>query len=516
MEIFSQTLSMPKRFSSFWHFFYITIFCLLPLSASQLNLTISSNPSRINPILSSDSASSEITGWLFNGLFKYDKDGNIVNDLAKSYYFEDEKTLIVKLKDNVLWHDKQYFSSKDVLFTYETIISPNVFTPLSSNFVNVENVEVVDEFTIRIIYKQPYYKALEIWMVGILPYHILKDEKELMTSSFNKNPVGTGPYKLSMFKTSSDIELIANEDYFEGKPKIEKIYYKFVPDPNTTFLLLKQNRIDVGGLTPMQISKQLDKSFYDMYNIVSKESFSYTYLGFNLKRDKFKDIRIRQAISYAIDKQELVDILFFGYGKICNGPFLPNTFAYNYDIKSIHNKQKAREILRELGFDELNPFVFEVVTNSGNDIRINAAEIIQHQLKSVGIEMKIRVLEWQAFLNTVVHPRNFDAVILGWSMSLMPDAKPIWHSSSDKIGGFNFVGYNNQEVDKLIDNSLSLIDLNELSHNYKRIYQLIAEDLPYVFLYIPDSITAVSKKIKHVKPSFTGIWHNQIEWEKED
>ncbi|QOG12311.1 peptide-binding protein [Arcobacter sp. FWKO B] len=508
---------MPKRFTSFWHFLYITIFCILPLGASQLNLVMSSNPSRINPILASDSASSEITGWLFNGLFKYDKDGNIVPDLAKSYKFEDNTTLIVQLKENVLWHDGQKLSSKDVLFTYETIISPNVFTPIAGSFANVKEVSIIDDLTIKITYHKPYYKALDIWMSGILPYHILKDEKELMTSTFNKNPIGTGPYKLSTFKVSSDIELIANENYFEKKPNIDKIYYKFIPDSNTTFLMLKQNNIDIGGLTPIQISKQIDNTFYDKYQVISKESFSYTYLGFNLKKDKFKNKKIREAIALAIDKQELVDILFFGYGKVCNGPFLPNTFAYNDEVKAYNtNRQKSKQILEELGFNDSNPFTFEVVTNSGNDIRVNAAEIIQHQLRSVGIEMKIRVLEWQAFLNTVVHPRNFDAVILGWSMSLMPDAKPIWHSSSDKIGGFNFVGYSNSEVDMLIDKSLETIDTQELSYMYKKIFKIIADDLPYIFLYIPDSITAVSKSIKNIEPSFTGIWHNQIDWEKVD
>ncbi len=211
-----------------------------------------------------------------------------------------------------------------------------------------------------------------------------------------------------------------------------------------------------------------------------------------------------------------MDILFLGYGKVCNGPFLPNTFAYNENVKAPSlNRQKAKEILKSLGYDENNPFTFEVVTNSGNDIRVNAAEIIQYQLKQIGVDMKIRVLEWQAFLNTVVHPRNFDAVILGWSMSLTPDASQIWHSNSDRVGGFNFVGYNNEQVDKLIDNSTSIIDRDKLAITYKEIFRLITEDIPYIFLYIPDSITVVSKNIKNIEPALTGIWHNQLDWEKE-
>jgi peptide/nickel transport system substrate-binding protein len=209
--------------------------------------------------------------------------------------------------------------------------------------------------------------------------------------------------------------------------------------------------------------------------------------------------------------------LFFGYGKVCKGPFLPNTFAYNDEIETPKvDLVKAKKLLKEAGYDENNPFVFEIVTNSGNDTRVNAAQIIQYQLKKIGIDMKIRVLEWQAFLNTIVHPRNFDAVLLGWSMSLMPDAKPIWHSESDRVGGFNFVGYNNSQVDELIDSSISVIDQQKLSIIYKQMFSMIVEDSPYIFLYIPDAITAVSKNIKNIEPSFTGIWHNQIDWEKVD
>ena len=497
---------------------FLTYYLLLLtyLSASTLNLSMSSSPSRLNPILANDSASSEISDWLFNGLFKYDKDGTPTVDLAKSYEFKTPTHLIIKLKEDVLWHDNVKFTSKDVIFTYEKIIDPKVFNSIKSNFQQVKSVKALDDYTIEVIYSQAYFKALETWMVGILPYHILKDEENIMTSSFNKNPIGTGSYKLKEFKTAQDIELIANENYFEGKPKIDKILYKFLPDPNTSFLYLKQKNLDIGGLSPMQIDRQIDDTFKKNYTIIQKPSFAYTYLGFNLKDEKFKDIRIRQALSLAIDRQELVDILFFGYGQICNGPFLPNSFAFNDNVKTItQNIEKAKALLKEAGYDENNPFTFELVTNTGNDIRINTAQILQYQLQKAGVIMKIRVMEWQAFLNTVVHPKKFDAVILGWSLGLMPDAYPLWHSSSDKLGGFNLVSYKNEKVDKLIEDGINTINREELGKIYKEIFKIISDDLPYLFLYIPDGITVVNKEIKNVEPSFIGIMHNQKDWELE-
>lgn len=498
-------------------FLLINLIFFISLSASTLTLSMSSSPSRLNPILSNDSASSEISDWLFNGLFKYDKDGNVTLELASSYEFISPTKLIVKLKDNVLWHDKVKLSSKDVIFTYEQIINPKVFNSIKSNFQEIESVKAIDDSTVEIVYKKPYFKALEVWMVGLLPYHILKDEENLMTSSFNKNPIGTGSYKLKEFKVGQDIELIANEDYFDGKPKIDKILYKFLPDLSTSFLYLKEKKLDIGTLDPIQVDRQIDDSFKKEYTIIQKPAFTYSYLGLNLKDEKFKDKRVRQALSLAINRQELVDILFFGYGRVCNGPFMPNSYAYNNEVNPIiQDIQKAKELLKEAGYDEKNPFSFEVVTNTGNDIRVNAAQILQYQLQKAGVNMKIRVMEWQAFLNTVVHPRKFEAILLGWSMPLTPDAYPIWHSSSDKLGGFNLVGYKNDRVDELIEQGISTIDKDELSTIYKEIFKLISDDLPYLFLYIPDGITAINKKIKNVEPAFIGIMHNQKDWQIEE
>ena len=496
-------------------FLIILILSITFSFSSTLNLSMSSSPSRLNPILANDSASSEIADWLFNGLFKYDKDGNVTEDLASSYEFEEGTKLIIKLKENIRWHDKKNFTAHDVIFTYNTIINPKVFNSIVSNYKEVKSVKALDNYTIEVIYKRPYFKALEIWMVGILPKHLLENEKNIMTSSFNKNPIGTGSYKLETFKNSSDIKLIANDDYFEGRPNIDEIYYKFLPDTTTSFLMLKQKQLDLGGLTPLQIDRQIDDKFKEDYKIIERPSFGYTYLGFNLKNKKFQDIRVRQALSLAIDRQEMVDILYFGHGEVCNGPFLPGSFAYNEKIKQIKpNIKKAKELLKEAGYDENNPFSFELVTNTGNEIRINAAQILQYQLAKVGIELKIRVMEWQAFLNTIVHPRNFETVLLGWSLSLMPDAYPLWHSDSDKLGRFNLVGYHNKEVDKLIEEGSTTIDRQKLSSIYKKVFKKITDDLPYLFLYIPNSISVVNSEIKNVRPSFIGIMYNQKDWIK--
>lgn len=492
------------------------LFFSINLFSSTLNLATSANPSRLNPILATDSSSSEITGFLFNGLVKYDKDlSTIIGDLAKEFYFEDETTLLFKLHENVKWHDGKRFSAKDVVFTYEVLISSKISSPYSANFRFVKSVEAVDELTVRVKYKEPYFKALETWMMGILPRHILKDEQNLMNSSFNTNPIGTGAYKLHQLEHSKNIILTAFDDYFEGRAKIDKISFHVIADPMTRFLMLKSSALDVGSIEPMQYEKQLDNSFFNKFNIYENISQSYTYLGFNLRLEKFKNPKIREALSLAINREELVKILFFNHSKVCTGPFLPGTKAFNEAVKvPMQNIKKAKELLKEAGYDEKNPFTFEIATSNSSEIRPYAAQILQHQLKEAGVIVTLRVMEWQAFLNMVVFPRKFDSVLLGWGLSPTPDPYMFWHSNSDKKGGFNLVGYYNPKIDKMIEESQSVIDNEKLSKSWKDMFQIIADENPYLFLYIPNSITAVSKEIKNVEPSKGGIWHNYIKWEK--
>lgn len=488
----------------------------LHLFASTLHLATSTNPSRLNPILATDSSSSEISGFIFNGLVKYDKDlSTIVGDLAESFYFENEKTLLFKLRSNVKWHDGEKFSANDVLFTYNTLISPKISSPYSSNFRFVESVEVVDELTLRVRYKEAYFKALETWMMGILPQHLLQNEQNLMSSSFNTNPIGTGAYKLHQLEYSKNIVLSAFDEYFEGRPKIDEISFHIIADPMTRFLMLKSGSLDIGSIEPMQYERQLDKSFFDKFDIYENISQSYTYLGFNLRIEKFKNPKVREALSLAINREELVKILFFDHAKVCTGPFLPATNAFNEDVKAPkQNIQKAKELLREAGYNESNPFTFEIATSNSSDTRPYAAQILQHQLKEAGVVVTLRVMEWQAFLNMVVFPNKFDSVLLGWGLSPTPDPYMFWHSDSDKQGGFNLVGYHNAEMNKMIEDSQSMIDSKELSLVWKKMFKTITDENPYLFLFIPNSITTVSKKIKNVKSSPSGIWHNYIEWEK--
>ncbi len=484
------------------------------LYGSTLNLATSSNPSRINPILATDSASSEVANFIFNALVKYDKSGkSIVGELALSYYFEDNRTIVFELRKDVVWHDGERFDVDDVIFTYNLLRSDSVVSPYSAPFTKIKSIIKLDQYRLKVIYEKPYFKALETWMMGILPEHILKDESDIMSSKFNTAPVGTGAYRLKKLEFSKRVILEANEDYFESAPKINTISLNIIPDSMTRFLLLKSGSIDIGNLDAMQLDRQLDDKFFKEKKIVEQISRSYTYLGFNLRDKRFQDPRVREALSLALDRRELVDILFMGHGRVCTGPFLPGSRAFNPDVKApLHDIKRAKELLLSAGYSDKNPLRFEIATSNSNSIRPYAAQIIQHQFAKVGVEVTLRILEWQAFLNLVVFARKFDSVLLGWSLSLSPDPYPLWHSDSDKDGAFNFIGYRDDEVDRLIEAMQLSVESDRVSQFQREIFAKIVEDNPYLFLYIPNSITAIDRDISGIEPSITGIWHNYTDW----
>ncbi|MCM8761539.1 MAG: ABC transporter substrate-binding protein, partial [Candidatus Omnitrophica bacterium] len=327
------------------------------------------------PILASDSASSEICGLVFNGLVKYDKDVNIVGDLAESWDILDGGlTIVFHLKKGVRWHDGEPFTSYDVEFTYSKLTDPNVKTPYSGDFERVEKFEVIDEYTVKITYKEPFSPALSSWGMPIMPRHILKNE-DLNKTSFGRHPIGTGPYKFKVWKTGEKIELVSNHDYFEGRPFIDRFIYRIIPDDATIFLELQTKGVDWTGLSPLQYTRQTDNDFFRRNYVKFKyPSFGYTYLGYNLQDPRFQDVRVRQAINYAINKQEIVDTIFFGLGRVVTGPFMIDSWAYNKDVKPVQFDQaRARELLGQAGWVDVDgdgwvekdgkPFEFTVIVN---------------------------------------------------------------------------------------------------------------------------------------------------------
>lgn len=477
------------------------------------------------PPLASDSASFNIIGLVYNGIVKYDKDLKIVGDLAESWDISpDGLEIIFHLRKGVKWHDGVEFTADDIMFGYQKIIDPNTPTAYASSFEEVKKAEALDRYTFKITYKEPFAPGLASWgSLVVLPRHLLEG-KDITKSPLTRSPVGTGPYRFVEWKTGEKIVLEHNPDYFEGRPYIDRYICRIIPDQATMFLELKAEGIDEMGLTPLQYRRQTNSpDFLKKYNKYRYLSFGYTYLGYNLLETKFQDRRVRRAISSAINKQEIIDGVLLGLGRVATGPYKPDTIWHNPRVKRYpYDPQMAKALLKEAGWMDTDgdgildkngkPFSFTIITNQGNKQRAMSAEIIQRNLKEVGIEVKIHIIEWAAFINEFIDKRNFEAVILGWSLDPDPDQYDIWHSSKTKFKEFNFVSYKNPEVDELLNKARHTFDPEERRKYYFRFQEILAEEQPYTFLYVAESLPVIHSRFKGIKPAPAGIGYNFIKW----
>ncbi|HBA55186.1 MAG TPA: peptide-binding protein, partial [Syntrophorhabdus aromaticivorans] len=331
----------------------------------------------------------------------------------------------------VRWHDGRPFTAHDVMYTYKVTVDPKTPTAYAGDFLLVKEAKVIDDYTFKVTYNKPFAPALISWSASILPRHLLEG-RDITTSPLLRSPVGTGPYIFKEWITGGRLILTANPGYFEGKPYIAQYVMRIIPDTGTMFLELKNYGIDMADLAPLQAVKQTEyPAFKREFNKFKYLAFQYVYLGYNLKHPFFRDKRVRQAITYAIDKKEIIDGILLGQGVEATGPFKPDTWAYNGNVKKYgYDREKAVSLLSEAGFTkgtdgilarDGKPFEFTILLSQGNDVRIRCAELIQRRLSEIGIRVKIRVIEWASFINQFVDKRNFEAVILGWTVTPDPD-----------------------------------------------------------------------------------------------
>ena len=481
-------------------------------------------PSTLLPVLASDSASSDINGLVYNGLLRYDKNLRLEGVLAESWDISDDNlTITFHLRKGVKWHDGAPFTSADVLFTYQMYIDPQVPTSYAEDFKQVARAEAPDPHIFRVTYREPYAPALESWSTPIHPRHLLEG-LDVTKSPLGRAPIGTGPYHLVEWKPGEKLVLEANPDYFEGRPYIRRVLYRIIPDTSTQFLELQSGGLDFMGLTPIQYATQTDTpAFRRSFNKYRYLAFSYSYLGYNLRKPLFQDVRVRQAIAHAIDKQEIIDGVLLGLGQAATGPYKPDTWVYNPRVKTfVFDPPAARSLLEAAGWRDSDGdgvrdrdgqrLAFTIVTNQGNDLRAKTAEIIQRRLKEVGIDVQIRIVEWATFLKEFIFPGNFDVTILGWTGGPEPDQYNIWHSSKTGPRELNFIHYRNSEVDTLLERGRRSFDQAERKRIYDRFQEILAEEQPYTFLYIGEALPAVARRFRGIEPAPAGITYNFIKW----
>jgi peptide/nickel transport system substrate-binding protein len=453
-----------------------------------------------------------------------DKDLKVTGDLAENWEISDNGLKIIfHLKKNIFWHDGEPFTSKDVAYTYNTILDSQTACPYISSYKNIKKIEIPDDYSITFIYDKPYTPALLKFGMGIIPEHIFKKEKDIRRSLYARNPVGTGPYIFSKWISGDYILLEANTSYFEHPPGIKYYVYRIIPDQAVQFFELISGGIDSMDLNPYQYKYRSETDSFKRDVVKYKYlSHSYTYLAYNLSDPVFSDIRIRKALSMAINKKEIIDSVLLGAGEECTGPFLKGTEYYDPGIKDVYDVTGAKLLLREAGWTDEDSdgvlekdgreFYIKIATNQGNQVREDTAAIIQKQWEKIGVKADIQVVAWAAFLDQFVTRKNFQVIIMGWTIPADPDPYSVWHSDSITAGGVNFISYSNCRVDELIEKGRMEFDISKRAAIYKQVHRLIYEDFPYTFLFFPYATPAINKRFKGIKPAPAGIGYNFIDW----
>ena len=484
-------------------------------------------PSSLIYMVAGESASATITANIFNKLLKYDKNLDLEGELAQSWQVsEDQKTITFKLKPNLKWADGQPLTSADVLFTWRLVTDDKTQSPYASDFQLVKKAEAPDIQTFSVTYDKAYAPALDSWSgLQVLPKHLLEG-KDLHTTGFARNPVGSHYYKLDSWVTGENLKLSKNPNSVLGPANINHLVTRIIPDNSAQFLELMADNIDSMGLDPIKYSRIIPArpELKEKLALYKELGNNYTYLGFNLKHKPFDDKRVRQAINYAIDKQEIIDGVLLGLGESVASPYKPGTRWSNPALKPYpYDKNKAIALLKEAGFSDKNgdgilyrdgkPLSFEILTNQNKE-REKTAVLVQRRLKDIGIEVKIRSIEWASFISRFIKTGDFDAVILGWGLGLDPDQYSIWHSSQQKPGQFNFIGYNNPKVDQLLEAGRLELNPDKRMNIYHEFASVLLEDSPIVYLSAGYGLMAINKRVYGIDSPAppAGIGYNSEKW----
>jgi ABC-type transport system substrate-binding protein len=421
------------------------------------------------------------------------------------------------LRPGVRFHDGHPVTADDVKFTYEAIMDPRNLSPRVPDYEPVKEVQIVDPLTVRIVYKRLYSPAFGTWAMGILPAHLLdasalakeaatagKDPAEftMRQSRFTRHPVGCGPFVFQEWKSDRYIALRRFEDYWEGPANYGTFTMRIIPDPLTQEMEFYAGTIDNYEVLPHQVARL---SRDERFQHFSGTSLRYTYIGYNLRHPPFDDVRVRRALGMAIDTQKIIDFVLYDQGERITGPFAKQTDYYDPTVAPLpYDPQGAIRLLAEAGYTpgkdgylqkNGNRLAFTLITNNGNPKRKAILAIAQDAWKKIGIQVETDLLEWSVFIQKRVNLLDFDAVVLGWSLTIDPDLYQIWHSSQCGKFQLNFLGFSDPEADDLIIKIRQEYDHQRQVAYCHRLHTIIARSQPCTFLYGPRWTALLDKRI---------------------
>jgi peptide/nickel transport system substrate-binding protein len=490
----------------------------------------------MNPLTSTDNTSNSIQrDLLFMPLIRYDENINAVPWLAESWdtirVAPDSIDLIFHIRRDIRWHDGEPTTGEDVVFTFDRAIDPLTAFPNSSGFDQYSReAELIDPYTVRFRLR-PHSDFMDMWyQTPIVPRHVLEDvpPEQLITHAFGTaSPIGNGPFRFVRRTPGQEWIFEANPDFPEalgGRPYLDRFVYRVIPEMTTLLTELLTGSIDIYlGPNPNQ-ADQIEAA--PGVRLAATPGRQWNYLAFNTRLPMFQDPRVRRAIALGLNRQQMVDAMVYGYGTVGRSTVTPAHWSYDSEDPETmlpYDPEGARRLLAEAGWRDRdsdgvledaagNDFAFTLITNVGNDVRRDMIEIIQAQLRPLGIAVQPRLVEWNTMTAQLQDTeRNFEAVVSGWVDFFRKDDRDILHSDNlDRP--YQYVGYSNPRVDFLID-TLAVLTDRELATPLWREYQhLVVEEAPYIPLYYPQRLNGVSENLQGAVMDVRGEYSTVTEW----
>ncbi|WP_301169864.1 ABC transporter substrate-binding protein [Brevibacillus nitrificans] len=500
-------------------------------SVKMVSIGVFNPPISFNPLISSrDLSSAELGTLLFEPLINRIEPLQFLPQLAESFDTTDKQTYTVKLNPNAKWTDGTAVTTEDVAYTLALIANPKVESTLGSSIAFLEGVgpdgklpegqteisglKIIDAQTFELRAKNPTDPNMIKEQFGMkfkaLPKHVLKDVKpeELVKHPFMQNPnVTNGAFTLVKYEKDQYVEFAANKAYYRGAPKLDKIFVKIMPGTNLV-AQLQSGEIDMNyglgiGNVPDQDYELLGKN----ENLRTKLEPQVGIQAIMLNTKSIENVKVRQAIAHAINRQLIVDNLMKGNAEIFDGLY-PSLSAYqNKSLQPIpFDTEKAKSLLQEAGWDSNRELAFVVPT--GNQIREQSAQIIAENLKAVGIKAKIAKYDF-ATVSQKLRKHEFDLALSGLYMNIDPDSSAYYHSE----GLSNSSAYVNPEVDKLLEQGKAEADEKRRKEIYDQVQDIVQQDVPLLTLYYNPALVAINKRVIKGEPRLFGTTYDVQEWD---
>lgn len=456
-----------------------------PVEGGSIVVGIQQDIDSLDPHKATAAGTKEILFNIFEGLVKPDVDGNLICAVADSYDISDDGLVYTfTLRDGVKFHNGNDVTCEDVKYSLERAAGLLDGTPLIATLQTIQSVDILDEKTVQVTVGAPNAELIYSFVAAIIPAGSGEDEAA--------DPVGTGPFSFVSYTPQEGIVLAKNENYWqEGLPYLDQVEFKIVGSSDSALLELQGGSIDIYSYLTDSQANELKDSF----QVVSSPSNVVQALFLNNDYEPLQDVRVRQAICYAVDKDLVNDFVAGGNGTLISTAMLPTLKDYYVDLNDRYgtsaNVEKAKELLAEAGYAD--GFDLEIAIPSNYEFHMQTGEVIVEQLKAVGINATINGVEWNTWLDDVYNGRQYQATISGITCGDLTPGYLLNRFQTESAK--NFINYSNEEYDKIWQEAQQTQDLTERSDYYKQLQTMLCEDAASVFLQVPANTTAINKKL---------------------